>query len=435
MLIRQVLLTIAIIATTLLCWSLPSALTIASNLDSSDKDKIEALERCFKRELQSDPTYETTDATTDAFTELLLVFDAQVETMEPSILCENILVPVFKAGREKALKQIQESQDKREREFPSLAYAGTRAMTADTWAASFVTGGHSLLYRHILGHSDITDAALLDLINLASESATAPTKAISGLCDCRLTEYARELLQGAAQTPDLYAWSIDSFHAQTREHDETNEIVSREVSETSRKDVVNKAVSIIKEFRIFARRSDDAYQAGYAAVELGKVFHIVQDLVFHHGLTARQHSGLQFISGFRNPDFPEGIDKCDKNFLCASDSPAKKKLDQAKDFTKQILEAAITGIDKSALEKIFGLRMSDLGENTSLATLAQVSYAEPPQTKKYQEVGPFVMWSYKRSSKAYRQPFSVLHRVSDDSTPWNATIVLSEILDKAKTLP
>ena len=45
-------------------------------------------------------------------------------------------------------------------------------MSADTLAASFITGGHALFYSHILGHSDITDAALLDLLNLEETPRT-----------------------------------------------------------------------------------------------------------------------------------------------------------------------------------------------------------------------------------------------------------------------
>ena len=370
--------------------------------NSSPEDKIAFLETCFKKELELDPNYSITEGTTIAFTELILVFEPQVETMDPSALCKHILVPVFLSGRDKAAQDSQKAEDQRKSQYPTLAYAGTRSMIADTLAASFVTGGHSLLYSHILGHSDITDAAVLDLVNLEGDRVL--NKPLSISCECRMTEYSRELIQGASQTPDLYAWFTDSFHAQTIEHDENDEAISIRASEDSRQAVIGKSISIVAEFRKLAQQSNTPFKAGLAALELGKVFHIVQDLVFHHGLTAKQHSGLQFIKDFRNPDAPIGIEECERTLVCKSDSHAKKKLDQARIFTKQVLQAAVAGVDKSHLSNIFGLQATQLDKDTDLTTFAQTSYGDKLGEKKKQEVGPFVMWSYMKSSKTYKKP-------------------------------
>ena len=138
-------------------------------------------------------------------------------------------------------------------------------------------------------------------------------------------------------------------------------MISRQVSDISRQEVVNTVIDIVKRFRNQASQAGDPYQAGYAALELGKVFHIVQDLVFHHGVTAKQHQVSKFIRGFHNPDYPDGIKECDKHFSCKTDSEAKKKLIQARNFTKSVLEAAVAGVDNTSLQSIFGLKTSDFG--------------------------------------------------------------------------
>ena len=60
----------------LLLLSLFPTFASATNIDERQRKNIEDIQDYFIRALQSDPSYQTTDATLDAFTELLLIFDS-----------------------------------------------------------------------------------------------------------------------------------------------------------------------------------------------------------------------------------------------------------------------------------------------------------------------------------------------------------------------
>lgn len=65
-----------LVTSILLLLSLFPTFPSATNIDERQRKNIEDIQDCFIRALRSDPSYQTTDATLDAFTELLLIFDS-----------------------------------------------------------------------------------------------------------------------------------------------------------------------------------------------------------------------------------------------------------------------------------------------------------------------------------------------------------------------
>jgi len=154
------------------------------------------------------------------------------------------------------------------------APAGTDDVESDREIIAFVQN-HT--WGHVLGHSDITRLACLDPAVGWDADGDA----------CRL-------LRSASQSPDFFHWYEDVFHAQTREDLPGNQ-AEREVASTAH------FLEHMARHLDAARDRQAEAQLGWALFELGVALHGVQDLVFHQGMTLRQHAGLSYYL-HRNPD-------------------------------------------------------------------------------------------------------------------------------------
>lgn len=189
--------------------------------------------------------------------------------------CKQILFDPYIALLPQALKQqADETRD-------GLAPFGTDEIEA---TSIFVQSYQDLIGKHYKGHSDITREAMRRL-NASGESFSEPS----------ITLIAR-----ASQTPDLYRWNDERYHAHTPDYDPTD-LSARQLSiEAGKSKFVGLTCSLL---------SAQTEQSSIGSVEeslfiFGMLAHAIQDLAFHRGMTMRQHAGLSYAVG-RNPDFPD----------------------------------------------------------------------------------------------------------------------------------
>lgn len=434
----------------MLTTSLASAGPYELHADSPAKAKVDYILSCFKNRLKIAAAtendqyhnifkgYKVTSETDAALTELIPVFYNDIKTMDPRSFCQDKLLPSFikkyaeakenmvrknAAGEEGMTAQTNSSSEKR---FPDLGFPGTRAMSADTVAARAVAAGHSVLYSHIVGHSDITSVALNELISLTGKTRDS-SKELERRCNCTMSQFTKELVESASQSPDLYEWDTDSYHAQTKEHNETDTTQASEHAQVSLDEFKAQINKMVKQIRAWLSGPASARSYPRAAFQLGALCHLVQDLVFHHGITAKQHSGLAYINQFRNPDFPLGIETVEA-YTADTDfkegTPAREKFSMAKNFTKEIVVETLAGTDSEALRQLFGL--SENSFKNGIAGVAQAVY------KHTARVTPWKMYVYRDLHTQYSEPFVELDRVNKDNFPWNPSQVLKDVLGEIR---
>lgn len=189
------------------------------------------------------------------------------------IFCTETVVPAYLAAYRKGLEEVgRETKG-------SLAGLGTGAIES---SSPFVQFGQNHFGVHTRGHYDITVAALDGLP--------------SGFT---VSSQATKLLASASQTPDLYRWSNETFHAHTSEFADGDANDRAKQLAESKKRYVVLIGNLLTQFQSSVRVRDDAE----ALFQLGVTAHLVQDLIYHRGMTLRQHAGLSYFLK-KNPDFP-----------------------------------------------------------------------------------------------------------------------------------
>jgi hypothetical protein len=195
--------------------------------------------------------------------------DAYVEraSLPPAEVCTSI-VAAYGDGKRK----LNESK----KASPDLAAPGRDEIESDVVLVRFVQNGTG---KHTVGHSDLT--------RRACELVGPPLDPDGDAC---------VLLRSASQAPDFFHWYDDVFHAQTVEDGKSPQDVRvRESVARFREHVRELVTTSAVEARVGS--------AAKALFDLGRALHGVQDLVFHRGLTLRQHSGLSYYRK-ANPDAP-----------------------------------------------------------------------------------------------------------------------------------
>lgn len=189
--------------------------------------------------------------------------------------CEKRLMEPYKDAYLKGLKDLQNTTK------GSLAPLGTGKIES---SSIFVELTHNNLTSHTKGHFDITK----EVLQKYSKDFVFSTQAIA-------------LMSSASQMPDLYAWQDERFHAHTNEYAE-GDASDRALKIKESKD---RFVKLLAELLTKAQTSASVFDDAEAIFQLGVACHLVQDLVYHRGMTLRQHAGLSYYV-MQNPDFPGG---------------------------------------------------------------------------------------------------------------------------------
>jgi hypothetical protein len=120
---------------------------------------------------------------------------------------------------------------------------------------------------------------------------------------------------------------------------------------------------------VFAKEAENGRSAE-ALFHLGVLSHMVQDLVYHRGMTMREHSGLAYLSD-RNPDFPPG-------------EQGAQRADDAVQATRSVMESALSRLTTGAQRRLaaweppvefdfarIALRLFPEGEDINIRALAE----------------------------------------------------------------
>jgi hypothetical protein len=249
--------------------------------------RINELEACFLQKLDEHPSDDGAVALEKSSFTQLYIFDRVVSFSPPQSkmeidnkflenFCEQELWQPYLSAAQLVLENRKEQKNE-------LAALGSAPIETDSWFIQFF---HNTLGigAHSTGHSDITIKAL--------ESFHGKN---------RFNKIATELISRASQLPDLYRWNTEAYHAHTPDYDPSD-----------MKDRNSKIDTGVKEYRELLTRIHERLHRNIkigefteALVLIGVGGHLVQDLVYHRGMTLRQHSGLSYFVR-RDPDYPEG---------------------------------------------------------------------------------------------------------------------------------
>ena len=224
----------------------------------------------------------------------------------PEQFCTTKVIPAYLGAYRGAY------EDMRRKASGSLAGLGTGSIESNSIFVEYTQNHFGV---HAKGHYDITMATLQGA-GTGSPSA------------------AMKLMASATQTPDLYRWSNETYHAHTSEFIDGDAADRARQLALSRERFVDLLRSILAKFKASVGVKDDAE----ALFELGVAAHLVQDLVYHRGMTLRQHAGLSYYLR-TNPDFPEG-------------AVEKQRWDEAVALTHRLFDDARASVGDDAWKRL-----------------------------------------------------------------------------------
>lgn len=206
--------------------------------------------------------------------------------------CRSVVMPQFVA---QAREQATQSEVERQ-----ASKAPPGGHTIDT--GNIIIDGYQNLYgRHIRGHADITLVSVFERLDIPAD----PDGEHNVRRANRLEAGVRYLMH-ASQAPDLFRWNTDTYHAQTPDHcPEDTAKVRRPRAERIEQGLGDFAETFIRHLQA-ARRFAGGDRLK-SLMHTGVLLHMMQDYVYHRGITLIQHSGLSYLSGYKNdPDKPPG---------------------------------------------------------------------------------------------------------------------------------
>src|SRR5262245_27479553 len=116
-----------------------------------------------------------------------------------------------------------------------------------------------LIGRHFAGHSDISRDAAHSRNDLS--------------------QGAKELFAAASQGPDLFRWDDDRYHAQTAHYDSADRKLAQQEQSMAR------YLALLSNLAVEVRSRADSGDSQNAIILMGFATHMIQDLVYHRGMT------------------------------------------------------------------------------------------------------------------------------------------------------
>ena len=184
----------------------------------------------------------------------------------------------------------------------------------------FVGQYQNLVGKHYRGHADITKVA------------------VDGFGTGTFSPQASFLIQRASQTPDLFRWNDERYHAHTPEYDPLD-LADRNAKIRLGKE---RYQALLANLNTQFRRYADAGVEDRALIILGLMSHMVQDLVYHRGMTLRQHAGLAYVVN-RNPDLPPA-------------PLSEQRFQEAVSLTQNVLAGALRSVGPETRMRLLGWR-------------------------------------------------------------------------------
>lgn len=195
------------------------------------------------------------------------------------------------------------------RRSDSLARMGTPMIASES---PVVDTYQKLVGRHYKGHSDISSKAAGALLVFSPAAV--------------------ELFAAASQAPDLFRWEDDRYHAQSPDYDFATGKLKAQA------DGAERFMLLLENIAFQAKSRADAADSESAIALMGFAAHMLQDMVYHRGMTLRQHAGLSYFAN-RDPDQPAG-------------NLAKSRLDEADELTRWFVTLVMSSLQPAARERI-----------------------------------------------------------------------------------
>lgn len=197
--------------------------------------------------------------------------------------------------------------------------------------APFIDAFNNNFGAHTYGHTEITGDALLLLAGFLETDY-----------GIELSDDALWLIRSGVLATDFYGWDEEAYHAHTPDHRCCDESVRSAAVKEGRERFV----------ALFKRHWNGVLNAAdetHAAFQMGILAHMIQDMVYHRGITLLQHAGLSYHVK-EDPDLPPGSDKFP---VFEPGTPAARIYNTAVLATKRMLKSLITKMaekDRTALE-------------------------------------------------------------------------------------
>lgn len=348
-----------------------------------------------------------------AIAEFLIERIEDFREMDEEDFCRHVLFPEYLKGYREAVSREQEGRD------AVLAPLGSDAIDAEDLIIQL---SHNYYFKHYLGHSDITRKALKTL-NSDEPEYSEFFKHFKELCHCKISKESMDILAKATQLPDIYKWDNETYHAH-----------SPSFPNGVKQGLVDYIEFLIKQIELL--REDAANDTYDAVIRLGGILHMIQDLVYHHGITLAQHSGLAYIKNqsFNNPDFPPGSKSIDEGGL-EPDSEAKKRWNLATRFSIKLILLSLKNLGKNTIRDLFTIpgviEGSEIEKERNRKILSSISYVfcnvrgDPSSCT--QQISTWKLFKYYLLNWKFSDPYLELLEVHKPFVPWDPQAVFGKI--------
>jgi len=229
----------------------------------TNQKKINLVENCLKNAIEKEKIKMTNMQITFLLFDEISKRPAEYQKTGAKTFCESIINSI----KEPIRKEIKKP------EYDDLGSAGEGFAIKNALLKYFFQKN----YKHFEGHSDFTKQGF--------------NRFFKNRCEDCISSTAEELLVRGSQAPDLYHWKDEKYHAHTIE--ETNNVnESQKLYFCQIQELVSNSENKINDYRY-----EDAL------IYFGEVLHMLQDLVFHQGMTMTEHSVRSFLE-HNDPDQP-----------------------------------------------------------------------------------------------------------------------------------
>ena len=298
------------------------------------------------------------------------------------IFCKGDLIPTYKAAYAAVVAAANEDPDD-----PILAKLGFLRIEHKN---KFIQWTNNLFLRHnTTGHSELTEMALDALPS-----------------ELQLGKWARRLVVRASQSPDLYRWSQERYHA----HSVLDELSKRA---SAIKKSWQKFVMLVSQIMLASVEQVQNGDFASALFWMGAGCHPLQDLVYHRGMTLRQHAGLSYAVENRDPDLPTG-------------ALFRQRVDEGVSYCKFFVQNVLIRAGERARQ----LREWQPGENFDFTKLAEEKFrGEPDMT-----VG--ALYDYRKLADPYKLGERPLAELASGNglIEWEVKAVMLAIKDRIRKI-
>jgi hypothetical protein len=278
-------------------------------------------------------------------------------------------------------KKMSEVADSKRRGGDSLAKLGSISIASES---ILVSTYQNLFGKHHKGHADIS-------MDSAKKDAWSSD--------------AMELFAASSLAPDLYRWEAIHYHAHTVDVRGLTPAQRDEALKNSQEKVVTLLNELLRRSRLNLESSNFSLAVAY----LGFAAHVVQDLVFHRGMTLAQHSGLAYALN-KDPDDVSNV-------------AGKRRYDEAVRKTDWMLGLMAKSVTEQQWSKLRSWKKSAGDEPRSIIMRAWEQAGVSPK----EDIGAGSLLSYMTLAGEYQSGARDLGELSPDQCEASSRIICWQV--------